>query len=506
MNKRNFTFLFVVAGILFFLSGFSLKAQQAKEIIIIHADAYNYNEALGKDVQRLIGNVELMQDSVLFFSDSTYLNDKEKNFEAFGNVHINIHDTLNIFGNRLLYNGKSKVAELFGNVILIDPKAKLTANHLIYNRKTKMAYYDNGGTIYSDTNVLKSQRGYYNIETKVFYFRRNVSLKSPDQTTFSDTLTYNSASQVAYFNGFTKIVSKESTIECTKGWYDTKREISKLYNGPEIFTNTQKLHADSLIYNNKTTFGQAYGNISIVDTSRQLIIKGNIAALWNDLGKTYVTGNSEAITYDSQDSLYMHSDTLWLYFNKKKKAKKLLAYHGVRFFRTDLQGVCDSLAYTMKDSTMRMFTSPVLWSGKNQLTSDTIIININHNKADSMELRNNAFIVSQDSITSFNQIKGRNMTGYFHNNALYKIKVNGNAQSLYWVRNDSHKLIGINKADAGYMVINIKNNKIITIRYFDQPEETLFPVEKLIPSMEKLQGFSWKEKLRPKSRKDIFLN
>ena len=479
-------------------------AQNTSQITIKHADSYNYDAKLGKDIQRLIGHVRLKQDSTLFLSDSAYLNQNDRFFYGYGNVHINVNDTLNIYGDSIHYNGKRKIAELYGKVKLQDPKTTLNTTHLIYNRSTQIAHYDVGGTIRSDTNILKSQTGYYNTRTHIFYFRDHVHLISPDQQTFSDTLIYDSNNGVAFFKGPTAIKGKESTLLCTDGWYDTKKEVSRLYRHPRIISKSQQLEADSIHYNNHTTEATAFGNVSVSDTSRQLIVKGQIGRMWNDQGKIYITNKAKAITYDAEDSLFMHADTLWLFFDKERNAKKMLAYRNVRFYRTDLQGVCDSLAYTMSDSTMRLFSEPVLWTGKNQLTADTILINITKNQVDSMTMVRNAFIVSQDSSLHFNQIKGRDMVGYFRNNRIYMIKVDGNAQSVYWARNDNNKLIGVNKAESGFMHIHVNNNKIVGINYIDKPSETLYPKDKLPENVRHLEGFKWKETIRPKNKEDIF--
>lgn len=493
--------LFLAAALLFS----DASAQQKTRIQVLHADTYNYNAKLGKNIQRLVGNVRLRQDSTLFFSDSAFLNDKKRNFNAFGHVHITVNDTLNIYGDRMHYNGKTKVAELFGHVKLKDNKATLNTEHLIYNRTTHIASYDIGGTIHSDTNVLSSTVGRYNTKTRIFYFQKNVVLNSPGQLTHSDTLIYNTNNAVAYIKGLTTIKSKESTIICSDGWLDTRNHRSKLFHRPIIQTKNQTLTADSIFYNNQSTHGRAFGKIRIIDTTRQLIIEGQVGEMWNQKGITYVTDSAVAISYNYQDSLFMHADTLWMYFDKKRNAEKMLAYHQVRFYRKDLQGVCDSLVYTMKDSTMRMFTRPIIWAGENQLSSDSIDIVIKNNEVDTMTMINNAFIISRDSTRSYNQVKGRDMIGYFRNNKIYQMKVNGNAQSIYWLRNNNQQLLGINKAESGEMLIKITNNKIVGINYLDQISETLFPPKKLSENKRFLEGFDWRNKLRPRSKEDIFI-
>ncbi len=495
------TFLLLLTGL---WASVGAYGQGKTRIHVLHADAYNFNARLGKDVQRLIGHVKLKQDSTLFFSDSAFLNDKKRNFDAFGRVHINVNDTLNLYGDRLHYNGKTRIAELFGHVVLQDEKARLTTNHLVYNRLTRIAFYDAGGTIYSDSNILKSKQAIYNTQSNIFHFRKEVVLSNPDQVTRADTLIYNTNNKTAYFRGPTLIKDSQSTIRCVKGWYDTRRDVSKLMNMPVIESNGQQLTADSLEYNNHTTFGRAFGRLRITDTLHSVIVEGRVGEMWDNKGITYVTDSAMAITYYKGDSLFIHADTLWVYFDRNRKTKKMLAYNGVRFYRDDLQGKCDSLSYVMSDSSLNLYKLPVLWSGKNQLTADSMQISIGGNHIDSLNMYNNAFIISRDSLTSFNQISGRMMTGYFKQNKIYKMNVEGNAQSIYWVRDDDKRLIGVNKAEASSMVIRISNNQIRAINYLEQPSQKMFPETELTKENRYLKGFQWLEKLRPFSKLDIF--
>ena len=479
-------------------------AQRKTRIQIIHADYNNYNAQFDKDVQQLIGHVKLKQDSTLFICDSANLNNRLKNLDAFGHVHINVNDTLNLWGDRLHYNGKKRVGELFGNVKLEDSRAVLTTGHLVFNRITGMAFYDVQGTIVSDSNVLKSQRGDYDTKSRIFYFKENVNLTNPDQVTNADTLIYNTVNKTAYFRGPTVIKGNNSVVNCRDGWYNTKTNKVTMRQHPEISSSQQQLSADSIHYNNHTGFGRAFGHIRVLDTLHNMLIKGKIAELWNNSGVTFVTDSAVGITYDQQDSMFLHADTLWVRFDKKHQAKQMLAYHAVRFYRLDLQGKCDSLAYAVSDSIIRLYHLPVLWTGKNQLTADSVFLAIHDNQMDSVTLFNTAFIISRDSAENYNQITGRNMVGYFHNNRIYRLKVDGNAQSVYWVRDEHKHLVGINKAESSYMSIGVKNNEIKTINYIEKASETMYPEKDLPEEGKILKGFSWQAILRPSSKYDIF--
>jgi len=127
------------------------------------------------------------------------------------------------------------------------------------------------------------------------------------------------------------------------------------------------------------------------------------------------------------------------------------------------------------------------------------------NKAlDSLVMYNNAFIVSRDSIKGFNQIKGKDMIGYFEENELDRIAVEGNAQTVYWVREEDKNLIGINLAKASRMLIKLLESQINEIIYRSSPNEVMYPEKDLPPSEEKLKGFKWLDALRPSDKMDIY--
>ena len=84
----------------------------------------------------------------------------------------------------------------------------------------------------------------------------------------------------------------------------------------------------------------------------------------------------------------------------------------------NVQGIADSSAYFLADSIIMLYRNPVLWTGQNQVLSDTIAILLNDSSIEKMDLKRNAFLITQDSVSNFNQIKGRLMNIYFLNKTL----------------------------------------------------------------------------------------
>ena len=200
----------------------------------------------------------------------------------------------------------------------------------------------------------------------------------------------------------------------------------------------------------------------------------------------------------------MHADTFKIYTNQKNN-KFLSAYHGVKIFKSDLQGKCDSIAYSLSDSTIELHDEPILWSDSNQLTAIRIDLKMKNKQIHSIFLDQEAFIISEVDSVKYNQIKGKVMTGYFKNSKLSKIKVRGNGQTTYFGQDEDGKFIGVNVAVSSDLDITLKDNAINTISFINDPEATMYPMDELDPKTElRYKGFKWLIDLRPRRKADIY--
>lgn len=121
-----------------------------------------------------------------------------------------------------------------------------------------------------------------------------------------------------------------------------------------------------------------------------------------------------------------------------------------------------------------------------------------------MYLYNTAFITSREDTIRYNQLRGRNMIGYFIDNNLSRIEVYGNGQSIYFARNKKDQLTGVNRADCSNMIILIKDNKVSKLKLIEKPDATFYPINELSPNELKLKGFTWQEERRPVDKNDIY--
>lgn len=112
----------------------------------------------------------------------------------------------------------------------------------------------------------------------------------------------------------------------------------------------------------------------------------------------------------------------------------------------------------------------------------------------------NAFLASEIKSETYNQISGRKMVNQFSNNKLSSVLVDGNAESIYYIRNnetDSAEYTGVNKVRCGKMNIGFDSSKVSSIKFYAEPDGKMYPI-KDFPETEKfLSGLKWLKKEQP---------
>ena len=518
-NNRTFARYFItmkaklllIVSVFFLLSQFVVAQEQdtvqrkKTRIHIEHYDVATYSKSMG-DMQRLIGHVKMRHDSAYFFCDSAYFFQKTNSFKAFQNVHIIVNDSVEVFSDLLDYDGNTRFAEFFDNVKLMDDSTTLLTEYLTYDRNLHLACYPDSATTYRGDKTLISCIGYYRDNIKEFSFFENVEVLSPKYQMYTDTLYYNTDIEKMWFEGPTTILDKENTLVGRHGYYLVDEDVAFLDKRPLMYNETQRMQSDSIYYNRDVGLAKAFDHVDMIDTSYKIVMRGNYFEMWEDSGFSFATDSAYAISYEGSDSLYIHGDTLFVHIDKEKEeVEKLIARRNVRFFKSDMQGKCDTLTYLMADSTIRMRVAPILWTEDSQLSGIDIDIKLKDQKVEWVLQKGNAFIISQDTIEGFNQIKGADITSRFRDGNIHRVNVDGTkAETIYWIRDNDGSLIGIDVSDSETMAIEIENQSVSIIKSFKDIHETMYPEEDLQESSRYLSGFKWHDEARPKDKDDIF--
>ena len=531
-----------ISTLLFTVFFIGVFAQEKIPIKILNADLLKFDQMDSLKVKKLIGNVRLAQDSVILSCDSAFVISETNSLYAFGHVHIDNQDSLDIYSDSLKYFGDEKMAYLYRNVKLIQNKTSLFTDELRYDTRQKVAHYYNGAKIINGKTTLTSQRGTYYETSQVSYFKDDVVLVNPSYSLKADTLKYNAATDITYFLGPTDIVTDSNNIYCERGWFDSKREIGFFKKNATMKEGTQIVKADSIYFDQSLNKGNLYDNITWTDTTEDIQITCHYAEFSKDSNTILATLNPVLTTISDSDSMHIAADTLFSYMIERKEktitqdsvmldstlvlndttaiesnptadstksdkslTRVLQAYHNVKIFKEDLRGLCDSLSYLESDSMFTMYYDPVLWVEESQLTADTIHILMKNQKIDKLEMIDHGFILSKSDSLLYDQIKGRDIHGFFKNDKLHRMHVVGNGESIYYAKDDTSAYLGANQAQCSEMMIFFADDKVHRINFMDKPDATFHPIQHIIPEELRLLDFKNRIAERPKSKDDLFI-
>lgn len=483
-------------------------AKKKTRVDLLYADEAVADKLLRPDVQVLIGSVRLKQDSMYMFCDSALIYEKINSVEAFGNVRMEQGDTLFIYGDYLYYDGMSQLAMIRENVRMINRKTVLTTDSLNYDRLYNLGYYFEGGTLTDEENVLTSEWGEYSPATKLAVFNHDVKLVNPKFVLTSDTLKYSTLTKVATILGPSDIVSDNNHIYSERGEYNTASEQAELLDRSVITNEGKKLIGDSIFYDRKLGYGEAFDNVLLNDTVNKNVLTGDYC-FYNELtGNALATKRAVAIDYSQGDSLFMHGDTLRLLtYNMKTDSmyREMRVYHKVRAYRTDVQAVCDSLVYNSKDSCMTMYTDPIVWHGEQQLLGEEIKVYMNDSTIDWAHIINQALAVERKDSIHYNQVTGKEMKAFFTNGDMRQVDVNGNVVVLFYpVEEKDSSLIGLDNTEGGFLRMLLKERRMDRGSFIGKANGTMYPMDQIPPDKYRLPSFAWFDYIRPRDKNDIF--
>lgn len=484
---------------------FSFVSAQQKKIKILNSEQTYKNQKKYPGAIILNGNVRVSHEGATLDCNKALFYQEKNVLHAYGDVFVNQGDTITQKSNYANYNGNTQKVISWGDVVLKDPSMRLETDTLHFDRVTQEMTYDCFATITDDNNQLESQNGVYATDLKRFTATTNVVVHNPENKLESNHLDYYTETGQTYFYGPSTITTKESVAVAKQGFYDTKVGISRLTKDAKIYYNNRIIEGDSIYSDKEKGFASSTGNIVMTDTVNQTIVKGGYAEFFKDNDSVFVVKRAMAISIAEADSLFIHGDTLLI--TGKPEERIIRAYHKVKFFKSDLRGKCDSLHTNQKLGITKMFKHPVIWSGENQITGDSIHLtsNLETSKLDSLFIKRNAFIIQKDS-AGFSQIKGKNMYGKFVDNQLESLLTKGNGEVINYARDEEKKLIAILNMICSNILFSLEDNGIQSIKFLMKPEGKTYPPSKYPADKRFLKGFIWRESEKPLERDDIFID
>lgn len=508
MNKIKYTFKLLSTLTLGVIVSINVFSQEGKVIDVIsdrlEIDEKNFPGATL--LSKVDKQVYLKHEGIEIWCDQAVHYGKDRFVKAFGNVKMNQGDTIIMKSNYAEYNGKTDFAFASKNVFLETPENTLNTDTLFYDKLRQQAYYRSGGTVKDSTNTLKSTIGRYYINLKKYIFSKDVSIVNPENTVDSQRLDYYTETGQAYLYGKSTIKSPGSTLYCERGYYETKTAIGYAIKNARIDYDNRQVFGDSIYYDSNNSFASASNNIKVIDTANESVIKGHYAEVFKAKDSVFITKHALAISKQQNDSIFIHSDTIMV--TGKPQDRLLRGFYDVRMYKSNMSGKCDSISVDQQTGYTKMLRKPIIWSGANQMTGDTIqlISNIKINQLDSLKVYNNSFLVQQDTLKEgFNQVKGAILYGQFKDDQLSQVDIDKNTETIYFQRDESTlDLIGINKVICSKIKILFEEQDITDIYYYNDVEGTLHKEGSLPLNAQKLKGLNWRGDEQINSKQDLF--
>lgn len=484
------------------------------------------------------GNVEFTKGPMIMRCDSAHYFPGTESFEAFGNVNMQQGDTLFIYADELNYIGYEEIAYLFADygkkVRMINRDVTLETDVFTYDLRADVGYYNVGGVLTDKQNRLVSQEGEYLPASKDANFYIDVHLNSlSDNDTldiYTDSLFYNTNTHIAELFSPSTVVNSRGTIYTTDGMYDTQLDTAALYARSSVVTPTgRSITADTIYYDRHVGTGKCFGSMVLVDSIRSSTLEADYGFFNQQTDSTYATGNLIIKEYSEGDTLYLHGRQLNSYrifdtiaipaipadsvtgtpavpaSSRIDTTHVADLFPRVRFYRFDMQGICDSMRFTEADSMMRMFVSPVIWSDERQIFGNIIEVHFNDSTMDRARLPQFGFSSQRIADDFYDQISGKEMTAYFTGGELKRLDISGNVELIMYPEEQDSTVNKMVNAQSSFLMATFKGRATEMIKMWPETSGSATPLFLVRKSMLFLPKFRLYNGMRPLSPADVMI-
>lgn len=451
--------------------------------------------------KQLTGDVVFVHEDFTIHADTAQYYDKQGIVYATGNLQMTDREGGTMVADAVIYDANQRVAELRGGIVYERDDMSFYTEELDYFVKEKIGTFRNGGTLLQKDSQLNSETGYYDDKNKLAVFSNQVELLHPDYTLSCPQLIYHTDTKLAEFEGDTKIVTKEGETITTPlgGSYNTETK-DALFRQATVDAKDYSLYGHLIKANQDKKYYTIDGQIELLSKKHQATITGEHSYYDQEKGIAEIYGQPMLQRTIDEDTLYMIADTFKFIEDQQEGDNKdhvIRAYNHVKIYKSDLQGKADSTEYHSIDSTIYFHNQPVFWSNDSQITAENISIVLKDEALDKMHINTDAFMVSEDEIGNYNQIKGKDMVAQFQDNKIGFIDILGNGESIFFILGEEGELVGMNYLRSSHIRIDMQDNSLSKISFFVQPVGNFYPPAKIVPTEKQLVGFTWRIQEKP---------
>lgn len=492
-------------------------------------------------------------DSTLIISDSTMIYceggfyDTENGLAEFTrNAQFQKGDQLGK-AELIRYNQRDTSFTLIGNSLVTAPGQRADADTIAYLQGRDVFYLSGNARFNDGPRLVEAEQIFYNAEDKTYSTEGRSFISDPPQILQADRVDFNEdeGGGFAFGNVIWQDTSAELTIRCMEVFYDQKRDYLKasggergrplmitMVEGDSMFMSADTLLAVRANYLDSLTKPRL-DTLQMDTLAADSLRSDSLAAIQKIPPEDSISRKEEispqapaeenqvveerAETTDSipllpLDSLSLDSlsldtmalDSQLIHSPEEDTSRFVIAYNDVRIFKRNLQALADSLTFNSKDSIFTFFNDPIMWADTTQMSSDTIRIQMKNEAIDRVFLVQKAIIINSEGEGFYNQIKGKQVTAFFKEDAINRMLVEGNAESIYYGLDENGAYVGVNKTACSEMMIYFKDGSADRIKFLVEPQGAADPMGSVDHNTMRLDGFKWLFELRPKGLDDLF--
>lgn len=508
----------------------------------------DYLKYLGNTKQAYLKkNIKLTDGKGTLFTDDLDYNVQTgiANYRNGGKV---INGKTVLTSNEAVYYSDTKDIYFKKAVRLTDPKYDIKADSLMYNTALQTANFIAPTRIKTESGIINTNSGTYNLQTGEAVFL--------DRTSFSDSTHFMSGNRIAtdeksgivQIEGRGKLVDSANNVivfgdmilldRKKNSFLATRKPVMIIYKNNDstyisadtLFSGLRKYDstqdktlsgADMLeekspeeIANGslnlgdltapKTTPSPVQGKVDSTLIIKEEIIKPDTSNSFTDSTVVVKQGEGSVPPVAEQPKLDTIKKSTAVDISKDS-IRYFIAFHHVRIFNDSLQAVSDSLHYSTEDSTFKLFTNPIVWNGKTQVTGDTMYLYTRNQKPERLYVFFNGLVINNPDPGIYNQIGGRTINGYFKDGEIDYIRVKGSpAECIYYPQDDDSAYIGMNRSKSDVIDIYFVSKELNKVKFINDVDGTLFPLRQVPEDKKQLRGFLWQDSRRPKNKLELF--
>ncbi|MBL7696687.1 MAG: OstA family protein [Chitinophagaceae bacterium] len=399
------------------------------------------------------------------------------------------------------------------DVKLKDPQYYLESDSLLYNTNTEIA------TFISDTYIedsvkrtIRTKEGYYDLKNKNASFGQRPTIHDGSMIIIANNVDTDDRTGMSVLTGNAIFRDTAEGLTVRGNLITSNRATGSMVatQRPVMVITQDK---DSTFITADTLYSGRLSELPVVDTVQsdssiaEIVDTSASGSNTDSVAKTIIVDSAAKQRVRTNDTLLIKTSPQKnppvVTVTNDSADRFFRAYYNVRVFSDSLQAVCDSLFYSGKDSIFRLFNEPVVWSGESQVTGDTIYMYTKNKKPHELYVFENGLMVNKTGSNMYNQIKGNRLFGYFKEGEIDNIRAKGNAESIYYAKDEEEKIIGINKATSDIIDMRFKNKELNKVVFISAVTGTMLPFTQASEDDRRLRNFKWHEDRRPKSKFEL---